>query len=179
MIVKRFEDTKVPRPASEELKLAHPELYAFLRKEKGAKSFKVGTIHLDGTGGTSRQLAESEKSAVKIALTLQDAFRASIIEIAKKMKEDPSSELGQLEFLTGFSRFVTERTVSDYGFEIFEIDEIDKAKYESPSHKNTSKTYKIISKQGEKSTIPTKVRPARIVLISKEALLAFLENQKL
>jgi hypothetical protein len=175
--VNRFEDSKIPRPSSRALQEAHPDLYAFLMKKEQPKNFKVGIVHIDGNGAISRGLAESGKTPIEIVFALREMFRSGLLDLAKKMKEDPSSELGQLEFLTAFSRFASERIARELGFEVFEIDEEDETKYRSASHKHTKKTYEILSKKGTvKNPDSVKTRPAKIALISRQGLLALLEN---
>jgi hypothetical protein len=183
IFIEKFEDSKKERPKSESLQIAHPDLYDFLLKKETAKKFKVGIIHLDAVGTLSKEFASSGKNPLQIALTLRKNLNSGLIDIAKKIKEDPLSDLGEIDFLTAASRFISsDEIIQKLGFESYDIDDGEKMKFEDSSHERNLQTYKILVK----NKIITKdivdktkqePRPAKIVLISKQALLSLLEKE--
>ncbi len=177
----RFEDTKDKRPKSQALQKAHPELYNFLLNQKSDKKFNVGIIHLDAKGEISRELTFSGKEPAIIALNLYKRMRAELSKIAQEIKKNPSSNLGKIDFLTGVSLFAgAERAAEKLGFETFEIDDGEAIKFDSSSHGRTRQTYEAAEKMGVISEIPNiDEREAKIALISRQNILAFLEEGKL
>ena len=180
IFVQRCEDAKKERPKSQALQKAHPDLYDFLLKKESAKKFNVGIIHLDGNGAISKELAKSGKNPLQIVIALREMFRSELLKIAEKIKENPSSDLGKIDFLTAASRLVSaESSVQQLGFEAFDIDDGEEMKFNDASHKRAGQTYEILSKKGTTDQDPkiVKDKPAKIILISKHALMDLLEKE--
>jgi hypothetical protein len=181
IFIEDFEDRKKERPKSQEFQEAFPDLYDYLSQKESAKKFKVGIIHLDGIGALSRELASSGKNPLQIALTLRKMLYDGLIDIAKKMKEQPESELGQIDFLTAASRFVTiDNIVEKLGFKSFNIDN-EAAKFSDVSHKRNLQTYDLLKKDNKVSEkvvkkIEEEPKPAKIVLITKQNLLDLIKK---
>ena len=175
--IQRFEDSKAEVPKSLELQEKYPELYDFLIKKNSKQDFKVGIIHLDGGGAISKKLAISGKNPLQIALTLRQMFINGLGDIARKIKENPDSDLNKISYLMAVSRFGSvESLTKKLGLETFAIDDNEELKFNSSSHKRNLQTYDILLKnmivnEKIKKDITDDPKPAKIILISKQTLL--------
>jgi len=174
----RFEDSR-KRPKSEELKKAYPELYNFLLTGKPANKFKVGILHLDAKGSISNERAVAGATPINTVLRLKRLIHAGLIEIAKEMRDNPTSELGKLEYLTAGSMFFrAKRVAENLGFEIFDMDDDEEMKFKSASHENIKQTYKKSNELGTTKRDLSKIDEldAKVGLISREAIMALLKK---
>ena len=181
LVVERFQDAKKERPRSADLQKAHPELYDFLIKKKGAKKFNVGIFHIDGGAWISEKLALAGKNPRDIIKDLKAKVMEDFTEIAEKMKSDPSSELGELDFLTAYSVLANhESTAKELGFEIFEIDDDEEKKFDGENNKYRDKTYKAMSSVTPMKNVDQIIskRLAKIALISKAKILELYGKDK-
>lgn len=177
--VLKLEDSKAKTPKSAEFHKAYPELSDFLLHKESAKKFNVGRLHLDARAVLSKKLASEGESSVKIAHTLRSMIQSGLLDIAKKIKENPNSDLAKIEYFTGFSRFFSaEKLSQELGFEVFDIDDTEEVKFDHASHRRATQTYKILN-NGESTSQASIVRkrPAKIGIISRQALLALLEKE--
>ena len=177
--VERFTDAKKERPKSQALAEAYPELYAFLMKNESAKKFNVGIIHLDGNGAISEKFASTSKSPLGVLNALKETVHSDLIALAKKVKENPSSELAKIDFFTAYSRLANHEAIAkEFGFETFDIDN-DEVKFDESNNKQTKRTYEALSATKPIKDLNTLVnkRPAKIGLMSKATLLALLEKE--
>ncbi len=185
IVINKFEDTKKDRPKSAEMQKAYPELYDFLMKKEGAKKFNVGILHLDGVGSLSKKLAHAGEGTHGISRELIVNLLDGLKNLAKKIKEEPESELAQLDFLTAYSRLAgenpnkksnSENLAEKLGFETFKIDEEEDIRFYDSSHRHMSDTQDIMIKKGTLSEDSKIIenslnRPAKIALISREKIL--------
>lgn len=185
--VERFVDAKKERPKSTEFQKAHPELYDFLTQKESIEKFNVGIIHIDGDGSISSGLASEGSNLLEIRNALKKMIYESLLDLARKMKKDPSSELGRVDYLTAYSQLVNHADIAkELGFEIFEIDmnpdmsEKEKEEWDNFIVKQKNKTYEAlnnIKSIKDKEKVVGK-RKAKIGLLSREALFELLEKNK-
>lgn len=166
-----------PRPKSQAMQVTHPELYDFLMKKPGARKFVVGLMHRDGDGALSKQLRKEGKTELEIFHTLVEQTRLAFVDIARKIKADPSSALAKLEYLTSYSRLYSAQKVwQEMGFEIFDMDEGEDAKFNSASHRHIEKRDKNASEQFKANN---RKKEAKIGLISIAKILELYGQESL